>query len=111
MGLLADNTIIYSNASSPASLQHDLEILEKWESEWDMKFHPKTCDDIVFTRKRNQTTNEYKLHDTCIPKYSCIKYLGIHVNSKLSWNKQDDKTSAKANSTLGFVCQNVITTS
>ena len=101
VGLLADNTIIYSNASSPACLQH----------KWDMKFHPKTCDDIVFTRNRNQTTNEYKLHDTCIPKYSCIKYLGIHVNSKLSWNKQGHKTSAKANSTLGFVHQNVITTS
>ena len=109
--LFADDTIIYNDASSPASLQHDLEMLEKWESEWDMEFHPKKCEHIVFTRKRNQTTNEYKLHNTCIPKSSCIKYLGVHVDSKLSWNQQVDKTSAKANSTLGFVRRNVITTS
>ena len=42
--LFADDTIINDNTSSPASLQRDLEMLEKCESEWDMEFYPGKCE-------------------------------------------------------------------
>ena len=42
--LFADDSIIYNDTSSPASLQLDLELLEKFESEWDMGFYPGKCE-------------------------------------------------------------------
>ena len=42
--LFADDIIIYNDTSSPASLQYELEMLEKRESEWDMGFYPGKCE-------------------------------------------------------------------
>ena len=50
--LFVEDTILYNSAINHSTLQDDLNCLEKWESDWDMEFHPKKCQHITFTRKR-----------------------------------------------------------
>ena len=51
------------------------------------------------------------LHSTEIPRASAMKYLGVTVDSKLKWNQHNANTVTKDNSTLGFICRNVTTSS
>ena len=95
--LFADDTIIYNSSENHHTLQDDLEKLEEWEEAWDMEFHPLKCQHILFSRKRKPSNNTYKLHSTDIIKTSTIKYLGVTVDSKLTWNNHVSNVAARAN--------------
>ena len=109
--LFADDTIIYNSASSHKTLQDDLCKLEEWEARTDMEFHPDKCQHILFSRKRNQIVNNYRLHDTIIPKTDKVKYLGVTLDDKLTFKEHVQKTANKANAALGFVRRTVTTSS
>ena len=109
--LFADDTIVYSDAINHQSLQDDLNRLEQWEKQWDMEFHPSKCEHICFTRKKQPSDNSYKLHNIEIPRTNCTKYLGVYVDSKLTWQEHIAKITSKANATLAFIRRNVLTTS
>ena len=76
-----------------------------------MEFHPAKCQHITFSRKTSPPQHTLTLHDTEIPKSDDVKYLGVTVDSKLRWHKHISNITAKANSTLGFIRRNVLTTS
>jgi hypothetical protein len=76
-----------------------------------MESHPSKCQHISFTRKRSPSSLNLSLHSTVIPKADKIKYLGVMVDSKLTWTSHVSSTIAKANSTLGFIRRNVTTKS
>ena len=110
--LFADDTIIYNTAENHEILQADLRRLETWEKEWDMEFHPLKCEHVTFTRKTTKRVNRtFKLHSTQIPKVDKTKYLGVTINSKITWSDHITSVVAKANAALGFVRRNVITSS
>ena len=73
--LFADDTILYNSAINHSTLQDDLNCLEKWESDWDMEFHPKKCQHITFTRKRKPDHHTFSLHNTQISKANSVKYM------------------------------------
>ena len=68
-----------------------------------MEFNLSTCEAaITFTKKMKPVKGEYKLHYqvlTTVPS-ARSKYLGVHFNSKLSWNDHVDITTKKASQTL-----------
>ena len=64
----ADDTILYNSALNHSTLQDDLNCLEKWESDWDMEFHPKKRQHITFTCKRKPDNHTFLLNNTEIPK-------------------------------------------
>ena len=82
-----------------------------WEERFDMEFHPKKCQHMTFSRKRQPHSEPLSLHQTEIPRAQSVKYLGVTFDSKITWLTYINNTIAKANSTLGFIKRNVLTTS
>ena len=63
--LFADDTAVYLTAQGQADskkLQNDLDILQKWEQEWDMEFNPSKCQVVQFTRSRRPINTTYSMH-------------------------------------------------
>jgi len=104
-------------------------MLQEWEDKWLMKFNPEKCFTLRVSNKIKPINTTYTIHGHClepatdyIPKPKCkqtsgqtkadktlpntAKYLGIYINSKLSWNHHVDAISKKANSTLWFLNRN-----
>ena len=108
--LFADDTMIYltvKNENDAQILQNDLARLEKWEAEWTMEFHPKKCEVISITRKRNPIMYPYKLHGHQLQHVKVIKYLGVSISQDLRWDAHVNNTVSKANRTLGFLRRNL----
>ena len=89
--LFADNTIVYmavTNETDAAILQKDLKLLEEWENRSQMSFHPDKCNVLRVTRCRNPLTHYYILRNQILKeKAAAVKYLGVTVHHKLSWNE------------------------
>ena len=108
--LFADDKMIYltvKNENDAQILQNDLARLEKWEAEWTMEFHPKKCEVISITRKRNPIMYPYKLHGHQLQHVKVIKYLGVSISQDLRWDAHVNNTVSKANRTLGFLRRNL----
>jgi len=74
-----------------------------------MEFNPSKCEAITFTKKAKPVKGDYKLHNQVLTSVTSAKYLGVHLNSKLSWNDHVDITAKKASQTLNFARRNFST--
>ena len=100
--LFADDTRLYltiHNSSDCDKLQEDLNNLERWESDWQMSFHPEKCEVIHITTKKTPILHTYSLHGHILSSVPKIKYLGVHISQDLKWNSHINSTSLKANQT------------
>ena len=89
------------------TLQEDLDKLAAWEDKWKMQFHPQKCSVLRLTRSRSPKIYQYKLHGHILESEMNSKYLGVIINSKLSWNNHIDNICTKANSSLAFLRRNL----
>ena len=108
--LFADDTLLYltiHNSSDCDKLQEDLNNLERWESDWQMSFHPEKCEVIHITTKKTHILHSYSLHDHILSSVPQIKYLGVHISQDLKRNSNIYSTTSKANQTLGFLKRNL----
>ena len=84
--LFADDTLLYltiHNSSDCDKLQEDLSNLERWESDWQMSFHPEKCEVIHITTKKTPILHSYSLHGHTLSSVLQIKYLGVHISQDL----------------------------
>ena len=108
--LFADDSIIYKEIHSPLDLdllQLDLEAAGKWETDWQMHFHPEKCTVLNITQKHNPHRFLYKLHGHTLSNENSTKYLGITLQTNCKWDKQINSITAKANQALGFLKRNL----
>ena len=109
--LFADDCLLYRHISSiqdSALLQQDLSALEKWETTWQMQFHPQKCTVIRINPNRRRLINSsYQIHGHTLEVVDSSKYLGVTISEDLNWIKHIDDTVNKANKTLGFVRRNL----
>ena len=108
--LFADDTAIYltlTSADQSATLQNDLKTLELWELEWDMEFNPSKCQVIHVTRRKHPIPTQYILHGVQLESVSSAKYLGVDISNDLSWDEHINRSTKKANQTLGFLRRNI----
>ena len=108
--LFADATLLYltiHTSSDCDKLQEDLNNLERWESDWQMSFHPEKCEVIHITTKKTPILHSYFLHGHILSSVPQIKYLGVHISQDLKWNSHINSTSSKTNQTLGFLKRNL----
>ena len=110
MKLFADDIIAYlaiTSEEDATSLQQDLSKLGKWETKWQMEFHPGKCQVLTITHNRNPVHNTYTLHGQALEHVTAAKYLGVTLTSDLSWNKHITNITGMANSSLGFLRHNL----
>ena len=108
--LFADDTIMYltmTKEDDATALQQDLDKLAAWEEKWKMEFHPDKCSILRITRSKTPKIFDYKLHGQTLSSEPDTKYLGVTIDSHLSWNSHIDNVTKKANGSLAFLRRNL----
>ena len=80
--------------------------MENLERKWKMEFHPKKCQVIRITNKTKPIESNYQLHNQVLENTDKAKYLGVTIDSKLTWKDQQKTMCQKANNTLAFLKRN-----
>ena len=63
MRLFADDSKVYRNIydeNDEKQLQCDLNTLQKWSDNWQLRFHPDKCEVLRITHGRDHTSYPYK---------------------------------------------------
>ena len=92
----ADDCIIYRQINDTEDcifLQDDLHALAKWESNWDMAFHPQKCNVLNISRSRSPINFSFHLKGYVLELQEPTKYLGVDLQSSLSWKIHIDKAN------------------
>ena len=108
--LFADDCIVYrkiKGISDCEALQEDLNMLAEWETKWGIASHPQKCSVLSVTRSRTPTRFDYQLKGHVLELQDSTNYLGVDLQSSLSWKTHIDRISKKANSMLGFLRRNL----
>ena len=74
-----------------------------------MRLNPSKCEFLCISNKRSPIDHSYYLNNHLLQCSSSIKYLGVIVDSKLSWNKHVSHVSLKASRTLNLLHCNMYT--
>lgn len=102
----ADDIKLYAvieTRSDALFLQDQLNIFANWCMDNRMLLNASKCAVITFTRKRSAIAFDYKLTNTLLSRTSCVKDLGVMLDSKLTFSDHLAYTTAKASKTLGFI--------
>ena len=67
-----------------------------------MRFNASKCQVVQISNKRNLVPASYFIHDHALEVTNSAKYLGVHLDSKLSFNTHIDTISKKAKGTKAF---------
>ena len=89
------------------ALQEDLVRLADWEDKWGIEFHPQKCSTLSVTRSRSPLRYPYQLKGHTLEVQDTTKYLGVDLQSTLSWKNHIDPITKKSNSMLGFLLRNL----
>ena len=88
IGTFADDTVGLSVHSSPVSassqLQDYLDIFSNWLKDWRIKANESKFGHVTFTLK-HETCPPITLNSQSIPQSEEAKYLGIHLDKRLTW--------------------------
>lgn len=86
----ADDTAILATSSDPllASqyLQNHLDLFEQWATSWKITINQTKSIQTTFTN-RKAICSQVSIHNIPIPVQSEVKYLGLHLDQKLTWQK------------------------
>ena len=104
--LFVDDCLLYGKIETDNDrriLQQDLFNVDMWERKWLMtlNFNVDKCV-IVQISLKPQCETSYILYNNKLKQVTDAKYLGVIIDSKLSFNKHVDVICKKANSTLAF---------
>ncbi len=99
MHLFADDFIIYHVIVSKGHhcvLQTNLEQLALWAQTWQMYFNVTKCCLMLINIKTNPSLFPYSMLNQPLFRVHHSKYLGVTINSKLSWMEHITLTVAKS---------------
>lgn len=88
MATFADDTAILSSDTDPVraseKLQNHLNLLQNWLEHWKINVNTNKSTQITFTTKRG-TCPQVSINNAPIPVKTEVKYLGLHLDQKLTW--------------------------
>ncbi|PNF35987.1 hypothetical protein B7P43_G02293 [Cryptotermes secundus] len=86
----ADDTALLATDRDPAMasqfLQHHLDLLQEWFKKWKIRINQTKSSQITFTTKRTHCP-PVTIDNLQIPVQTEVKYLGLHLDQKLTWQK------------------------
>ena len=98
--LFADDSILYrpiNSAKDHLIMQEDLNKLHFWSKTWQMDFNVSKCAIMTVTHKRSPSSYDYTMDDQVFPRIApneSFDYLGVSINSKLTWDDHCTKVSS-----------------
>ena len=98
IGLFADDAYIWRsirNIDDCKILQED----DRWEQSLSMEFHPDKWKVLRIRIKRKVIKYRYLLYNVILKEVSNTNYLGVMMNTRLSWKKHVHEICSKANQT------------
>ena len=108
--LFADDAFLYRQIHSIADhkiLQHDLDLLSKWSSDWLLDFNSSKCFVLSTTLKTKPSNFSYKLNNVILDNVKNHPYLGVILDNKLTFTPHINHTAAKATKSLNFLSRNI----
>ena len=105
--ILFDVCLLYrqiNNQNDHTTLQNDQKNLEKWASDWGMRFNAKKCYILSMKKKSN---HPYTLNNQILEQVPSNPYLGLQIAEDFKWKEHINNTCKKASSTLGFLRRNL----
>ena len=76
----------------PPEIQQALRVVEHWSQQWGLSFNVSKCQAIDINRMRNIPALTLQLASDSVPQVSAFRYLGIWVDSSLSWDRHIQET-------------------
>jgi hypothetical protein len=90
LGTFADDTDILSVNEDPrraaSDLEHHLNTLQNWFEKWRIRINENKSCSITFTLRKSSTPC-VSISDIQIPRKTGMKYLGMTIDSKLTWKQ------------------------
>ena len=108
--LFADDCLLYRPIKTRADqiiIQQDLDSLQHWSDLWQMMFNPVKCYSIRYARSRRHMQCDYTLCDTQLAQVNQNHYLEVLLSDDAKWGEHI-KVTKNVNSTLAFLCRNLI---
>ena len=99
------------NASTGSINQHDLDILQEWQTKWLLTFNTtdSKCKVLPLSRGNGRDTNiVYYLNGDVLPVVHSEKDLGVNIDYTLKWDDNIQQNISKAKKCIGWVSRNVI---
>ena len=110
--IFVDDVAMYRSVHSTGdcdAFQQDLDSIAVWCSKWQMHLNVSKCELLCVSNKRTPTKPSYHINNYNLHWVSYVKYLGVFVDSKLSWNYHVSHVSAKAAKVLNLLCHHMYT--
>ena len=105
--LFTDDYIIYRciyDQQDAKLLQEDIDAIQTWTSTWQMNFNISKCSLIHFTQATSHKKKTmYHLYDISLLSSDHFKYLGVILQSNLTYDRHIQDITAKANCTPGLL--------
>lgn len=104
--LFADDCKIYISTSSLDdlfALQEDLDAFVQWCTANELELNVNKCKHMRFTRKPYPLHFRFSINGLALDTVSCMKDLGVYVDSKLTFNAHIDYIANRANKLLGYI--------
>ena len=109
--LFADDSLVYQHIqcqSDADQLQLDLDNLANWADTWQMKFNVSKCEHMSIVRQPDKhVAHTYKFNDTMLKDVDSIKYLGVNIDNRLSFDNHIQEISKKATNILHLLMRNL----
>ena len=105
-GLFADESIRYRKINSNIDhqiLQTNLLQLEKLSDKWQVQFNISKYVYLPITNKTKPSSHRYSLFGHPLSKVTSHAYLGVKLDSKLSWAKHITEIITKSSKVLAMV--------
>ena len=89
----ADDTAILAIHENPQEasvlLQDHILDIERWLKQWRIKVNEQKCIHLTFTLRR-ESCPPILINNHIIPQQTEVKYLGLHLDRRLTWKKHID---------------------
>jgi hypothetical protein len=82
-----------------SDLQHHLNSLKTWLEKWRIRINENKSCSITFTLRKSSTP-DVNINDIKMPRKTEIKYLGMTIDSKLTWKQHIVKKRKQVNITI-----------
>jgi hypothetical protein len=88
IGTFADDTVIMGRYYDPqiaaTRVQEHLNLIQTWLQDWRVKVNETKNIQLICTLRRSDCPHVY-LNNIEIPRANVAKYLGLHLESKMTW--------------------------